>query len=339
MVGIVLAVGVGGGACGGGKAGGAAASSVEVEAQGVEADSARDGGGAAKGDEVSGDEATTSAGQSESVAGTPYAEPVGVQQPVRRLTDPDEGLTVGGWTELAPGLEVGVFHSEVAHVVGDGTIRVVRIDPGKRELVVRSAVLSQSSWQGADGWAQNEGLLAVINASMFHPGGESVFALRTPEGSHPTAWRDDASAAFLAGPKGEGAAPARLIDTTCAGQDLVATYTTAVQGWRLLGCDRTPIWKRNAKVWSHALIGADGAGNILFIHARTPWNTRVFTEILLDLPLDVRTLMYAEGGPEASLVVSTDGVERVWVGSYETGFTEHDRNRLAWNLPSVVGVK
>ena len=74
--------------------------------------------------------------------------------------------------------------------------------------------------------------------------------------------RDDASAAFLAGPKGEGAAPARLIDTTCAGQDLVATYTTAVQGWRLLGCDRTPIWKRNAKVWSHALIGADGAGNI-----------------------------------------------------------------------------
>ena len=116
-------------------------------------------------------------------------------------------------------------------------------------------------------------------------------------------------------------------------------YTTVVQGWRLLGCQRDPIWKRNGKIWSHAVLGADGQARLLLIHARTPWNTRVFTEILLDLPIDVRTLMYAEGGPEASLVVRAGGVERVWVGSYETGFTEHDNNRQTWNLPSVLGVK
>jgi len=283
--------------------------------------------------------------------GTPYADP-GMDTPapstepsdptVTHLDDPDQGLTIGEWTPLAPGLELGLFHSDVAHPVGDGTIRVVRIDPAHRELVVHTAVgVSEGSsqgWKGADAWARDHELFAVINASMFHPGGESVFALRTPDARHPTAWRDDASAALLIGPTGEGPA-ARLVDTACTGRERVDAYSTVVQNWRLIGCDRVPIWKRNGKIWSHALLGADGQGRILFIHARTPWNTRVFTEVLLGLPLDLRTLAYAEGGPEASLVVRAGGAERVWVGSYETGFTEHDRNRQTWNLPSVIGVR
>lgn len=255
--------------------------------------------------------------------------------------DPDVGLTVGSWTRLDEGLEIGLFESAEPHPVGDGRIRVVRVDPAKREVVVRSAYTGQASWRGADAWARAEDLAVVINASMFHADGRSVFALRTPGVEHPTVWRADAGSALLVDPKDGEGARARLGNLKCAGEgvDQASRYATVVQGWRLMGCGGGPLWSRNGEIWSHALIGADSSGRLLFIHARTPWNTRVFTEILQGLPLDVVSLQYAEGGPEASLVVRHGGLVRVWVGSYETGFTEHDRNRLAWNLPSIVGVR
>ena len=106
----------------------------------------------------------------------------------------------------------------------------------------------------------------------------------------------------------------------------------------MIGCDRAPLWPRNDKVWSHAVIGEDAAGRILFVHARSPWNTRVFAEILLGLPLDLRRLQYAEGGPEATLYLDIGDTREAHVGSWETGFREDDDNRAMWGLPNVVGV-
>ena len=256
--------------------------------------------------------------------------------PTRRLDDPDAGLAVGGWTTVAEGIELGLFESDVDHPVGDGRIRVVRVDPTVRKVAVPSAITSDASWKGADAWAISEDLRVAINPSMFHPHGESVFALHTPAGRHPTAWKKGASAALVA--EADGSA-ARVVDTSCTGTEGVLEAPILVQDWRLVGCDGKAVWKRNGKIWSHAVIGADRDGRLLFIHARTPWNTAVFTDILRGLPLELKTLMYAEGGPEASLVVRGDDGLRVWVGSYETGFTEHDRNRQTWNLPTVLGVR
>lgn len=253
---------------------------------------------------------------------------------VRRAKDPDEGLALGAFTPLAPGIEAGVFERKEAHPVGDGRIRVVRVDPSQAGVDVLSVRPGGDAAMGADSWAQHHDLAVVTNASMFHPDLNSVFALKTERGAHPTRWRGDASSVLVA-KSGE----AKLLDTRCDGGRPSSEWTSYAQNWRLIDCARNPTWKRNAKIWSHAVVGMDGQGRLLFIHARTPWNTRVLTEILLDLPIDVRRLMYAEGGPEASLLVRIDGLERLWVGSYETGFTEHDRNRLAWNLPSVLAVR
>ena len=227
-----------------------------------------------------------------------------------------------------------MFTSDVAHPLGDGRIRVVRVDPAVLEVVVRTSAADRSAWRGVDSWAEQEGLLVAFNPSMFHPDGSGVFQLRDREAVSQARWLPDASSALVVTDAG-----ARLLDVTCDGRAALDGATAVVQSWRLLDCAGQPTWKEKPKIWSHALLGADGAGRLLFIHARTPWSTRTFTEILRRLPLDVRRLHYAEGGPEASLVLRHEGVERLWVGSYETGFTEHDENRLAWNLPNVLGVR
>lgn len=273
----------------------------------------------------------------EPAADTPYAEPAPASASIggiRRAKDPDEGLTLGAFTTLAPGIEVGIFQRAEARPLGDGKVRVARVDPQKTRVEVLSVRPGGDNAMGADSWAQRHDLSVAINASMFHPDLNSVFALRSERGVHATGWRKGASSVLVA--KSDGA---RLLDMTCDGGRPGEEWTSYAQNWRLLDCAQKPTWSRNAKIWSHAIVGMDGQGRLLFIHARTPWNTRVFTEFVLDLPIDVKRLMYAEGGPEASLVVRADGIERVWVGSYETGFTEHDRNRLAWNLPSIIGVR
>lgn len=78
---------------------------------------------------------------------------------------------------------------------------------------------------------------------------------------------------------------------------------------------------------------------LLLIHARSPWSTHDFIDLLRELPLQLDRLQYAEGGPEAQLAVRNGEREREWVGSYETGFMESDENDVAWPIPNVVGVR
>ncbi|MFK7928112.1 MAG: hypothetical protein AB8H79_07970, partial [Myxococcota bacterium] len=276
----------------------------------------------------------TSCTHSESIAAepTPYAVAT-PQSKIRRASDPDEGLAIGTFQALTAGIEIGIFTSDAPHILGDGRVRVVRVDPAVADVVVHSIVGTAIRPQGADSWAATRGLTVAFNPAMYHPDGKSVFYLKTPERESQPVWKASSSSALVIDPKG-----VKLLDVTCDGRARLNTATTIVQSWRLLDCARKPTWKEKPKIWSHALLGADSQGRLLFIHARTPWSTRAFTEIVLALPLDVQRLHYAEGGPEASLVVVHDGVERVWVGSYETGFTEHDNNRLAWNLPHILGV-
>lgn len=264
---------------------------------------------------------------------TPYQTKPPARPTIRRLKDPDEGLSVGSFAPLTTGIEIGIFSSDQPYPLGDGRIRVVRIDPTKAEVVAHSVVGTDRSFQGADSWAVDRGLTVAFNPAMYHPDGKSVFHFKTPAGTSQPTWTSNASSALVTDGSGTS-----LLDITCDGRSRLNKATTVVQSWRLLDCSQKPTWRQKPKIWSHALLGADSHGRLLFIHARTPWSTRTFTEILLGLPLDLKRLHYAEGGPEASLVVLHEGIERVWVGSYETGFTEHDNNGLAWNLPHILGV-
>ena len=54
----------------------------------------------------------------------------------------------------------------------------------------------------------------------------------------------------------------------------------------------------------------------------------------IGLPLDLRGLMYTEGGHEAQLYVDAPEHEYEFVGS----FGEADDNHRAWPVPNVLGI-
>ncbi len=244
------------------------------------------------------------------------------------------------WTELQPGLELGVFTSPQISSAGDSKIRVLRVDPTKFELVLASASMGDGTTKTAKGWATDKGLLAAINASMYQGDHKtSVSFMRS--GKHVNNRHLSKDKDLLAfGPKDAADPPVRIIDRGCEEHEpLMKRYDTVVQSIRMLSCDGRNVWSQQARQWSHAVIGIDGAGRPLLIHARSPWSTHDFVEILRKLPLDLKRLQYAEGGPEAQLYVNAGGTELEAVGSFETGFVESDDNAAAWAVPNVIGVR
>ena len=256
-------------------------------------------------------------------------------------TAPDR-LEPGRFHDLEPGLELGHFSSPVPSMLGDDLVTVLRVDPRvfSVEVIAASREHPGMSLSGPD-WVGEHDLVAVTNAGMFATDhSTATFGLVDQGHTNNGAMADKAGSALLLEPADTTLPSARLLDLRC--EDLEAARpldTSLVQSYRLLNCDGTPAWQASQKIWSHALVGMDHSGNILFIHARSPWSTRQFTEILLSLPLDLQRLHYAEGGPEATLHVAIGGRSLTLMGSYETGFNENDDNRHAWSVPNVIAVR
>ncbi len=251
-------------------------------------------------------------------------------------------VPTGRFHSLEPGLDWGRFEASTPSMLGDSVISVLRADPTRFsiEVLTKGREHPDTALDGP-GWAQWHDLVAVTNAGMFAlDHSTATFALIDQGTINNGTMNSKAGSALLLEPDDPALPSARLIDLRC--EDLEALrpgYSSLVQSYRLLGCDGTPAWQESHKIWSHALVGMDHSGNIMFIHARSPWSTRDFTEILLSLPLDLQRLHYAEGGPEATLHLRHGERALTLVGSYETGFNENDRNHQAWAIPNVIGVR
>jgi hypothetical protein len=133
--------------------------------------------------------------------------------------------------------------------------------------------------------------------------------------------------------------PVRIIDLECESlEDWKDRYGTFVQSIRMLSCKGKNVWSPQPKQWSTAAIGIDRQGKVLFIHVRTPFSTHDLIDKLVALPIDLASLMYAEGGPEAQLYIDGPNRTHEFIGSYETSFNENDDNAHAWPVPNVVGI-
>ncbi len=245
------------------------------------------------------------------------------------------------WTALQPGLDLGVFTSPTPSDRGDSQIRVLRIDPARFDLVLAMASTEDTPTpKTGRQWAKERGLLAAINASMYSTDHRSSISLMKAPGhvNNPRLSKDMDLLVF--DPKKPGLPPVQIVDRGCDDIDaLLPGYGTQVQSIRMLSCDGRNVWSQQPRKWSHAVIGVDGSGRPLLIHARSPWSTHDFVEILRALPIDLKRLQYAEGGPEAQLFVQAGGVEVEEFGSFETGFFESDHNAVAWPVPNVIGVR
>lgn len=219
--------------------------------------------------------------------------------------------------------------------VGDRTVTVVRVDPRAYQLVVRTAGRHGGA-RPAPRWASDLGLAAVANAGMFLPDLRSVGLLKAPgEIEQP---RDNARYSAYLAVAGDRVA---IHQRGCPGFDLARIRresTIVLQSIALLDCEGRPIPSPGRRVYSASAIGIDGAGRVAFVHVRTPYSMGDFRRILASPEVGLRSALYLEGGPEASLVVRAGGAQVAEMGSYETGFFESDENHRFWEIPNVIGL-
>ncbi len=241
------------------------------------------------------------------------------------------------WRMLEPGLELGEFPAPAASDADDAVIRIVRISLDFYDLRLLNASQSPEGHpRTAREWAQRYHLAAAINASMYQADlRRSVSLMRTPgHVNNPRLSKDKAVLAFdrIAGdlPK------AQIIDRECQDfETLSRGYGTLVQSIRMISCTGRNVWVQQPQAWSAAAIGFDRSGRVLFIHARAPRTTHDLIDILLGLPIDLKNAMYAEGGPEAQMVVRGGGQEHEFTGLLSG--SGGAGTSLAWPIPNVVG--
>jgi hypothetical protein len=241
----------------------------------------------------------------------------------------------GAWRPLEPGLEYALLDGPPGAPV-DGKIAVVRIDPARFELrLLNASAPGEGALLTARAWATRAGASAAINASMYQADYRtSVSLMRSREHVNQRRVSKDRSV-LLFDPLSKGIPAVRLLDRDCEALDpVLARYGSAVQSIRLVSCDRKNVWSPSPRRHSAAAIGLDGAGRVLFIHARSAWPPSALADALLALPLDLRQAMYVEGGPEAQLYARGGGRELERVGAFEVAPAAAGGE--AWPVPNVI---
>lgn len=251
-----------------------------------------------------------------------------------------EGMPVGPWRRLEPGLELGTFTSPQPSEFGDSRIRVLRIDPTRYQLrLLNASAPGQGATRTAREWCREHGLSAAINASMYREDSRtSVSLMRTREHTNnPRLTKDMAVLAFDR--LDRGVPEVQILDRECDDYEILSKrYGTLVQSIRMVSCKGRNVWSQQPRKWSTAALGTDAEGRVLFIHVRSPFSTHDLIEALLGLPIGLKRAMYVEGGPEAQLYVAAGGEELEVVGSYEIGLLQDDDNSRAWHVPNVIGI-
>jgi hypothetical protein len=299
----------------------------------------------------------TSAPQAAPVPVAPVlADPVPTSPPPAPALEP---LPAGAFRrEIAPGLVVAAYDPPEIHPADyavaeagalDGTdqrLFVVTIDLDRYQLRYLSSRdrTRNTERTSADVWADRHDLAVAWNPGMFEPDGRATGYTRdgafhgqdqVRKGSLYRAWFVVAgtSAAVVDQIPSSGGWSA-LPETLRTKLDAASFVTQSLPILR----DGAPAYPPRKNLWSELCFGADRDGNVVVVFSRWPYEMRELGARIAALDLGIVGLVHGEGGPEATLVVRAPGLEWVWVGSYETGFSD-DGNTSAWSLPAILGAR
>ena len=264
------------------------------------------------------------------------------QQPpsLPAATEPtaDNGLDNQGradWRELEPGLLFGEFQLND----GDARLSVLRIDPAHFDFTLCARSQDSGPSRPLSQWGEQYNLAAAINASMYLPDGSTSTGYMR-QGDHTNNGRivQRFGAFFVAGPDEPGLPLAAIIDRdNPLWRQQMERYSLVIQNYRMINADRRILWSPGGPHYSISAVAQDGDGQILFMHCRQPVEAYAFAQQVLHLPLNVRTVMYVEGGGQAGLLVRSAALTRELVGLSPSGLLVTGDLRAV--LPNVLGAR
>ncbi len=239
------------------------------------------------------------------------------------------------WETADKGLYVAEFHSDFNG--GNYALTLVRIDPAYYSFRLLCASQHGNEQLSVKDWALKNHLVAAVNASMYQTDGLTSidFMKNFNHVNNPRLSRDNTILAFH--PAAKNLPPIQLLDRECQDfGDLLPKYRSLVQGIRMISCRGQNVWSKQDAKWSSLALGMDAGGNILFLFCRTPDSVHDFAQLLLSLPLSIKSAMYLEGGPQASLYLSTPKMSLERYCTLE-GLAS-DSLKFALPVPNVIGI-
>lgn len=258
----------------------------------------------------------------------PPPAPVPGQQGVDRDGRP-------AWTQLEPGLAFGEFQLNDS----EARLTALRIDPARFDFILCASSQDGRPARALSDWGEQYDLTAAINASMYLPDGSTSTGYMR-QGGHVNNKRlvQRFGAFFVARPDSPNLPPAAILDRDSPDwRQRIDHYGLVVQNYRMINAERRILWAPGGPLYSISAVAQDGDGQILFLHCREPVEAYAFAQQLLHLPLDVRTVMYVEGGAQAGLLVRSASLRRELAGRHAVSFLV--TGNLKATLPNVLGAR
>ena len=244
------------------------------------------------------------------------------------------------WRNLEKGLDVGIFQAPKKSALGDSLIRILRADTNYFGLrLLNASSKDQGKRRSVKDWANKNGMVAAINASMYQRDMRSSVSYMKTRKHTNSAWVSKDKTFLAFDPTDKNLPSVRIIDRDCEDfNKLRKLYGTLIQSIRMVSCRGENMWEPRKKMWSTAAIGLDNQSRVLFIHVRSPYTTHDLINMLLELPINLKQAMYVEGGADAQLYINTGKERHEFIGSYSSGSREHDENTFSHSVPNVLGL-
>ncbi len=247
------------------------------------------------------------------------------------------------WKELTDGLFFYETEAPEKSIVNDSKLTILKIDPSKFNFNLFTSTEYGKISRSADCWAKELNLNVVVNAGMYTQTKNHINKGYLKNFNHINNGKLSSyyNGMMAIHPKDSLQLPFAIYDLSCNSWDKIKSkYNSFCQGMRMLDCNGNSLaWdKKPGQSCSMVLISTDNNGIIYITFTNSPFTHQKMISFLINMPLNLKTTIYLEGGPEASLYISTpDTVISKW-GTYVSGTWEHNDNDHFWEIPNVLGI-
>jgi hypothetical protein len=251
------------------------------------------------------------------------------------LTLSEDGL----WRKVDEGLYIGEFAPPEVSKIENSRVTIVKINPRFYSFKLLCASEHGKTKMTMKQWCREHNLISAINAGMYQEDGiRNVGYMKNFNHANNPRLNNTYKAVLAFNPTESTLPEIQIIDLKY--QDLEKLrdkYQTLVQNIRMISCKQENVWKRQDKAWGLAVLGMDKNGNALFIFTESHYSGHHFTNILLSLPISIYNAMYLEGGQEANLYFSGNGIEFERIGR-PVSFNGNDNLLVARPVPNILGI-
>jgi len=248
------------------------------------------------------------------------------------------------WKNLMDGLQIAELETPEKSVVGDSKISILKIDQQKFDFEFLTASERGQKPRTAPEWAQEFDKNIIVNAGMYkyNKTQSNKGYMKNYNHLNNPVKNNYYNALLAMHPKDPKKPPFEIIDTYQKDWEKIKNqYHSVCQGMRMINDkgEGMAFTKRPDQSCSMILAATDAESNLYFIFTRSPYTHLNMIALLKALPINIRTTVYLEGGPETSFYVNTGDTTIAKFGSYVSNTCDNDDNDHFRKMPNVIAIK